>query len=164
MTTPPDPFAPAFRETYRSRIAALDGLVHSLTAWCRHAQVPRATVDRLVLVLDELFSNIVIHGYRHDPEGDILVEAQVRDSAVHVMLTDHAPPFNPLLVPKVDTTLPLEARPLGGLGLLFVRNTADALRYELLAPQTPQAANWLRFTLEFDTPAMGADRAGLAGA
>lgn len=160
MSPPSDPSSPVFRETYRSRISAFDALVRSLTAWCLHAQVPPATVDRLVLVLDELFSNIVIHGYRHDPQGDILVEAQVREGAVDVTLTDHAPPFNPLMVPKADTTLPLEARPLGGLGLLFVRNTADALRYELLAPQTPEAANWLRFTLDFDAPARGTDRTG----
>lgn len=149
-TAPP---FPPFREAHHSRIPDFEGLVGALMAWCERAQIPAATQDRLVLVLDELFTNIVIHGYRHDPDGDILVEAQVHDEAVDVTLTDHAPPFNPLLVPETDTRLPLEARPLGGLGLLFVRNTADELDYQLLAAGTPQASNCLRFTLRFDTAA-----------
>ena len=153
MPSLPELSLPAFRETHRSRISAFDGLARSLTAWCQRARVPPATLDRLVLVLDELFSNIVIHGYTQGCEGDILVEAQVRDRAVDVTLTDHAPAFNPLLVPKTDTTLSLEERPLGGLGLLFVRNTTDELHYELLAAHTPEAANSLRFTLYFQTSA-----------
>ena len=104
----------------------------------------------VVLILDELFSNIVIHGYRGDPRGDILVEAQVCPDGLEVTLTDHAFPFNPLLVPEPDTTLPLEARPAGGLGLLFVRRTADSLAYRLASEGTAQAANQLRFTKRFE--------------
>lgn len=144
MTHPTASPSPSFREVHHSRIAALEGLVLSLTAWCQRAQVSPGTVNRLVLVLDELFTNIVMHGYRHDPAGKILVEAQVHEQSVDVTLTDQAPAFNPLLVPATDTSLPLEARPLGGLGLLFVRNTADELHYQWLETE---AANRLRFTL-----------------
>ncbi|MEY4653660.1 MAG: hypothetical protein RI884_2241 [Pseudomonadota bacterium] len=147
---PPSPAStrPSFQAVQPSRISEFEGLVRALTAWCNEAQVPPQTVSRLVLVLDELFTNIVVHGYREDPHGEIVVQAQVRDGAVDVTLTDHAPAFNPLLVPETDTTLSLEARPLGGLGLLFVRNTSDELRYQLLT-DAPQAKNWLQFTLKF---------------
>jgi len=150
MPPAPDPSTATFRQTTPSRISALEGLVRTLSDWCAAGGVPAATVSRLVLVLDELFTNIVIHGYRNDPQGDILVEAALRDGAVDVTLTDHAPPFNPLTVPATDTTLPLEARSLGGLGLLFVRNKSDELSYQLEHPDTPAAANRLRFTVRFD--------------
>lgn len=142
--------APSFRDQRRSRIDEFEGLAQALTQWALHAGVPPRAMHSVVLILDELFSNIVIHGYRGDPEGDILVEAEVQSGSLAVTLTDHAFPFNPLLVPETDTTLPLEERPVGGLGLLFVRRTADALAYRLVGEGTPQAANQLRFTKRFE--------------
>ena len=141
-TRPPDLFC----QIYGSRLDAFDGLVRALTDWADAAGVAPQALRDVVLILDELFSNIVIHGYRRDPNGEIRVEAAVEDKQVHVTLTDHAPLFNPLQVPEPDTTLPLEARPIGGLGLLFVRRTADALRYWPAEPNAPGPANRLRFT------------------
>lgn len=138
-----------FRQAHGSRLEEFDGLVRSLTDWSVQAGIPGSTVKDVVLILDELFSNIVIHGYLRDPQGDILVEAEANAGQIDVTLTDHAPPFNPLLVPEPDTTLPLEERPVGGLGLLFVRRTADRLQYWLTAPGTTKAANRLRFTKRF---------------
>lgn len=107
-------------------------------------------MDSVVQILEELFSNIVIHGCRGNPQGDILVEAEVRPGTLEVTLTDHAFPFNPLLVPEADTTLSLEERAVGGLGLLFVRRTADAMACRLVGEGTPQAANQLRFSKRFE--------------
>ncbi len=148
----PDPHQrPAeFRHAYASHLDAFDGLVRDLSEWAQAAGVPSATMRDVVLLLDELFSNIVIHGYCHDPDGVIQVEAALEDHRLDVTLTDHAPAFNPLLVPEADTTLPLHARPIGGLGLLFVRRTADDLKYWHLAPGTPAAANRLQFTKFLD--------------
>ncbi len=148
MRSAPCPSRPVsvFRATPECRLDAFDGLLRSLTAWAEEAGVTPQTLRDVVLILDELFSNIVIHGYRHDPKGEIRVEAAVEDQKVHVTLTDHAPLFNPLLVPEPDTTLPIEARPIGGLGLLFVRRTADELRYWPVEPDAPGPANRLRFT------------------
>nr|WP_236589511.1 ATP-binding protein [Ramlibacter aurantiacus] len=70
--------------------------------------------------------------YHEDPSGTVLVEARIVRGAICVSLTDSAPPFNPLLVPEPDTTLALEERQIGGLGLLFVRRTADRVKYRLL--------------------------------
>ncbi len=148
MRSAPHPAWPGtvFRATLASRLDAFDGLVKALSAWAKSAGVEDPTLRDVILILDELFSNIVIHGYRYDPNGEIRVEAAVEDRQVHVTLTDHAPLFNPLLVPEPDTTLPLEARPIGGLGLLFVRRTADELRYWPAEPNSPGPANRLRFT------------------
>ena len=149
-----------FHRSYRSRLDAFDSLVRAWTAWADEAGVaPQAQRD-VVLILDELFSNIVIHGYQHAPTGEIRVEAAVEDEQVHVTLTDHAPLFNPLQVPEPDTTLSLEARPIGGLGLLFVRRTADELRYWPCEPNTSGPANRLRFTKFLRAPRARSDSAG----
>lgn len=70
--------------------------------------------------------------YRHDPQGRIVVEARISGGKLLVTLTDAAPPFNPLLVPEPDTSLALADRQIGGLGLMFVKRTADCFSYRLV--------------------------------
>ncbi len=135
----------SFRHELRSRVAEFDELARRLTAWGTAHAVPARTLQGVVLVLDELFANVVMHGYLDDPSGDVAVEAALHEGEVVVTLTDHAPHFNPLEVAEPDTTLDIDTREIGGLGLLFVRRTADTLDYQ---PQDPQGrpANVLRFT------------------
>ena len=96
--------------------------------------------------------------YDDDPQGRIEVRAWIKcDEAgaaddpqagrtLVITLTDWAPAFNPLDVPEPDLNASIEDRPIGGLGLLFVRRTADSLAYRLRDAQTKQPANVVTFT------------------
>lgn len=149
MNACPAPVAAPFRSQLRSRIADFDTLVQALTAWGLNAGVPRATLGNVVLILDELFANIVAHGYRNDPDGEVLVQACLGDGTVDVTLTDRAPAFDILHVPEPDTTLSLDERRIGGLGLLFVRRTADTLSWATPDPGAPRQGNVVRFSKRF---------------
>ncbi len=146
MNESPAPAAASFRRQLRSRISDFDALVQALTAWAMEAGVPRATMGSVVLILDELFANIVAHGYRNDPDGQVVVQAQVADGALQVTLADQAPAFDPVHAPEPDTTLSIEDRRIGGLGLLFVRRTADTLSRASPDPTQPQVGNVVRFS------------------
>ncbi len=146
MNESPAPAAAPFRRQLRSRISDFDALVQALTAWAVAAGVPRATMGSVVLILDELFANIVAHGYRNDPHGEVVVQAQVADGALQVTLADQAPAFDPVHAPEPDTTLSIEERRIGGLGLLFVRRTADTLSWATPDPARPQVGNVVRFS------------------
>lgn len=123
--------------------------MQALTPWGVAAGVPRNVMGSVVLILDELFANIVTHAYRNDPDGPVTVQAQVDDGTIHVTLTDHAPSFDPLQAGEPDTTLPIEERPIGGLGLLFVRRTADTLAWRPLDPGPPHKGNEVLFSKRF---------------
>ena len=140
------PATASFRRRLRSRISDFDALVQALTAWGMEAGVPRATLGSVVLILDELFANIVAHGYRNAPDGEVEVRACVADGAIQVSLTDQAPAFDLLRAPEPDTTLSIEERRIGGLGLLFVRRTADSLSWGLPDPARPGVGNVVRFS------------------
>jgi serine/threonine-protein kinase RsbW len=100
--------------------------------------VESSAVYDVLLAVDELAMNIVVHGYRSRP-GTIEVEMRTLGDALEVRLRDQAPPFDPTLAPTPDTTLPLELRPPGGMGILLARHFMDSMIHRML----PQGGNEL---------------------
>jgi anti-sigma regulatory factor (Ser/Thr protein kinase) len=85
---------------------------------------------RLQLAVDEISSNIVIHGYQeHDLTGEVAVRAEIDDQALTITLIDSAAPYNPLnRAEPNDLDAPLENRVIGGLGVyLAIRNVDEFL-------------------------------------
>ena len=82
------------------------------------------------LVTEELVVNVASYAY---PDGadDYLDVEIIRDEA-HITLRfrDGGMPFNPLEREAPDTTLPIEERPIGGLGIYLVRQFMDTVEYE----------------------------------
>jgi serine/threonine-protein kinase RsbW len=82
------------------------------------------SIHDLIQAVDEAASNIIIHGYRDGP-GEIEVEVRASKSKIVVCLRDQAPSFDPTQVPSPNTNLPLEQRPIGGLGVHLIRHCVD---------------------------------------
>jgi len=126
----------------------MDSLPQALAfvqASCRRRRVAPADVLRLTLVLEELFTNTVIHGYGGSGAGDLRLA--IDDTRTHLSLRfeDEAPAFDPLrhlaeALPHRD--LPAEQRPVGGLGLPLVADLAERFEYTRRGPR-----NCLRVTL-----------------
>lgn len=112
-------------------IAGLDDLAeirHLVeSAALRGGGDPVAITDML-LALNEAATNIIEHGYRGVP-GILEVEVEYDGDALIVRLRDQAPAFDPALVPVPDVTLPLDRRPLGGMGVHMMRQLTDRLFY-----------------------------------
>lgn len=98
---------------------------------------PEAVYD-LVQAVDEIVTNIIVHGYKGEP-GTIEVEVKPDGEAVVVRLRDDAPPFDPTRLPPPDLTLPWDQRPVGGLGVYLARTLVDAVTHRV----TSQGGNEL---------------------
>lgn len=105
----------------------------------RELSVEDSAVYDLVLAVNEMATNIVVHGYRGRP-GEIEVEVGRDGDAVEILLRDQAPPFDPTKAPDPDTSLPLHLRPLGGMGIHVTRQMMDSMLYCVSA----QGGNELR--------------------
>lgn len=81
------------------------------------------------VVLDELLSNTVRCGRVPGKELTIDVDFRLDDGMLRVGLADDGVPFDPLGREAPDTTLGLEDRPVGGLGILLVRSLVDEISY-----------------------------------
>jgi serine/threonine-protein kinase RsbW len=88
---------------------------------------PAAVADML-LALNEAATNVIGHGYEGAP-GILEVEVAYDGDALTVRLRDQAPAFDPALAPVPDVTLPLDRRPLGGMGVHMMRQLTDQLSY-----------------------------------
>lgn len=149
MTESSVPPLPAFRQTLRSRLEEIESASDALGAWLEAAGVPPRVQANIALMLDELVTNIITHGYAGQPTGEIHLEATHTPGAVQVTLTDHAVAFDPLQVAEPDTSLDIEEREIGGLGVFFVRRMADEIGYRRLNDGQADAANELRFTKRY---------------
>jgi len=95
------------------------------------AGAAEASTADLVQAVDELVCNVIEHGYRGGP-GTIEVDAQVTGETIVVRIRDRAPAFDPRSVPPPDLDLPLERRPLGGMGIHLARTLTDRLDHRIL--------------------------------
>ena len=100
--------------------------------------VDASTIYDLVLAVNEVATNIVIHGYRRQP-GEIEIELRQQGDAIEIRLRDQARLFDPTRLPMPDLTLPLHKRSLGGMGVYVTRQIMDAMRYRV----TPEGGNEL---------------------
>jgi anti-sigma regulatory factor (Ser/Thr protein kinase) len=81
------------------------------------------------LALEEAVVNIIDYAYPKDVVGEIVVTAAIADNTLQVTITDSGRPFDPTMAPEPDTTLPLEQREIGGLGIHLIRNIMDSVTY-----------------------------------
>lgn len=105
----------------RKRLAAVRNFT---AAFARSAGAHPKRVEDLTLAVDELVTNVIAHGYRDRP-GDVEVICSHVGSAIQVTIRDRAPVYDVTKVPDPDVHLPLEQRPVGGLGLHLVRKSVD---------------------------------------
>ena len=116
--------------TIRNKIGDLDGVRDRVSALERACNLPVALVFDINVVLDELLSNIIHYGYSDDAMHEIHITLSATDAAVEIGIEDDGRAFDPLATPEPDLALPLAQRPIGGLGLHFVRKLMDDVRYK----------------------------------
>ena len=92
--------------------------------------LPAAVRRSLNVALDDLLANAVSHAQTGGDPCSVTVEVELDHERVTVILTDDGPPFDPFGQSAPDTTLSVEERPLGGLGIHLVGQLMDQVNYQ----------------------------------
>ena len=116
-------------------LAHMEGLAEAIAfveEFCADRGVAASDGLRLSLVVEELFTNTVVHG--HGGGSDAPVRLALRADATHLELSyeDSAPPFDPVAHAAgspVDPAAAIVDRPIGHLGLALVVDMAERISY-----------------------------------
>jgi sigma-B regulation protein RsbU (phosphoserine phosphatase) len=94
--------------------------------------VEKSLARRLQLAVEEVVTNVVSYAYSPGTTGDISVEAFANERRLKFIISDEGVAFDPTTVANADTSLAIEDRPIGGLGILLTRGLVDSVNYERL--------------------------------
>ncbi len=97
---------------------------------CEAAGLDMSDTMSVNLALEEAVVNVMDYAYPANAPGEVTIEAEADDERMKFVITDHGIPFDPTAKAEVDTTLSLEERPTGGLGIHLVRQIMDSINYE----------------------------------
>ena len=112
-----------------SQIAQVPSWIERLSATYR---IPERVQFASNLCLEEILSNIILHGYGGVTKAEILLRfINPRPGCFVFIVEDGAPHFNPLEQPFPVPNRNEDTR-VGGLGIRLVREFSNALDYERL--------------------------------
>ena len=117
--------------TLKNDLAELARIAEEIESHGVSRRWPARWIMNLNLSLDELITNTVSYGYQDTDEHEIRVMLTERNGALVTVVEDDGVAFDPFTVaPTPDLEADVEERPIGGLGVYFVKTLMDEVAYE----------------------------------
>lgn len=113
----------------RNEIGELNRLVSFLEGLEEEWNLPPALVPSLNLALEEALSNVIFYAYEKGTENQISLEFSLKGKEMTVVISDEGKPYDPTQKEDPDLNLPVEDRPIGGLGIFLIRQIMDEVKY-----------------------------------
>ena len=117
---------------FPARLAMLPETASFAQAFCDRHGIVRHDALRLTLIIEELFTNTVEHGYRGECDAEIRIALSVERGGVGVLYEDSAPRYDPLARlsdAPASIARAVESRPIGGLGVYLVGQLVEHASY-----------------------------------
>ena len=111
---------------------SLSAIGQYVNAAASAAGLEKKVAYRLRLAVDEIATNIILHGYEEGGQtGDVLVLSEMNEDVLTITLEDTSPPFDPRNLGRPDhIDKPAHERPIGGLGVYLTVQNVDRFDYE----------------------------------
>jgi sigma-B regulation protein RsbU (phosphoserine phosphatase) len=123
--------------TLPGNLDALEPIREYVTRASKTAGLEDSDVYQLCLAVDEIATNVVLHGYEEAGlSGSLTIKSSIENGRLVIQLADTGKPYDPAKhhVPdEDDLALPLEERQVGGLGIMLALQGVDDLQYESTA-------------------------------
>ena len=97
---------------------------------CKAAALGAEDSLKVRLIVEELFTNTIRHGYGQDCDQPVIITITVRDGEVALTYEDTAPPYNPFSAVRApDESATVEQRPVGGMGVVLIAHMSRHIEY-----------------------------------
>lgn len=117
--------------TVEAVVENLQTVIDFATEHLEEQDCPMKTAMQMELVIEEIFVNIA--NYAYNPEvgkATFCIEFEEKPSAILMTFIDNGKPYNPLEKTDPDTTLDIDERDIGGLGIFLVKKNVDEIDYK----------------------------------
>ncbi|BFM38843.1 ATP-binding protein [Synechocystis sp. LKSZ1] len=122
------------RLTVPGTLTSLREIANYVMTAASQAGLDKKAAYKLRLAVDEVATNIILHGYQEAGlEGDLSIEAGLDPKKLTLVIEDQALPYDPTqhqLPSEQDLTQSLNERTEGGLGIYLVLEGVDKFLYE----------------------------------
>lgn len=111
--------------------AQIPVVAEQIAEWLQQQKVTQSIIQQMNLCLDELLTNTINYGFKDfNTTPEITIELRLITNELIIEIIDNATPFNPLKeVDPPNLEAPLDERPIGGLGVHFVKTLTDSVKY-----------------------------------
>ena len=117
--------------TVEAKLDHLDEVLAFVDSSLEEMECPIKAQMQIDVAVEEVFVNIASYAYAPGTGSATLqIETEQDPPAVAITFIDSGMPFDPLLKPDPDVTLPAEERQIGGLGIYMVKKSMDSMEYE----------------------------------
>jgi len=112
----------------QAKIANLAMVVQSVSACAKETGVSAEKLMHIELATEEAVANICNYAYPQGA-GDIEVRCQADENFFTIEIVDSGIPFDPTAMPDPDISKDIAKRPIGGLGVFFIKKMTDDVKY-----------------------------------
>ena len=116
--------------TIKNDIQEVKRLSNFLKSVIEKLDIETSLARKLRLGVEEAVVNVINYAYPADNEGNITINMMSDGHSLRFQIIDEGVAFDPTAKQKTDTTLSVEDRQIGGLGILLVRELMDSINYE----------------------------------
>ena len=118
-------------KSFDAKLENIESGLNTIDAFCEEHGVNRDFKNKLLVVADELYSNIVKYGYENNG-GEVFTRLLFNKDKNEFVLTviDRAPAFNQLEINNSPIEGDITNREVGGLGILIVKQIMSQYAYD----------------------------------
>jgi serine/threonine-protein kinase RsbW len=121
-------------KSFEGSLDSLGPIREYVTTVAGIAGLDKKATYNLSLAVDEIATNVIIHGYEEaGRSGTLDIHIDIGEHLLTVTLEDDGEPFDPRqseLPEAEEFNQPIEERPIGGLGLYLAFEGVEEFRYE----------------------------------
>ena len=135
------------QKQFPARLAMLHDTAAFAQAFCDRHGIVHDDAMRLTMIIEELFTNSVEHGYGGESDAPIRIALSAESGGIDLLYEDSAPRYDPLsglVGSPASVARAVESRPIGGLGLYLVTQLVERCSYAY-----EEGCNRLRLTILF---------------
>lgn len=130
--------------SFPARLRAFEQVRTLIEEFGATAELGREDRHKLTLIVEELFTNTVTHGFRGDSDSPVNVTLERSDAGVRLTYEDSAPQHDPIasgLRTDIDATVNL--RQVGGLGVAIAIGLTQDAKYDFVDGRNCVAMTYL---------------------